>query len=175
MDAGWQGILDPGETVIWQDQPDPRPDMRDFEPKKAVFGLAVAAFAVFWTAMAFGAGGVMGLVLPLFGLPFIAIGLRRAGAGIFWDAYRRRRTWYTLTNQRAFIATDIFGHRRLDAYPINVTTPIVHESGRDIWFATDFIRTKSGSRRKRIGFTHLKDSSHVHDLMRRVQREATQE
>jgi hypothetical protein len=171
---GWKGILFPGERVIWQGQPDPRPDWSEVRLRDAIFGLAVAAFAVFWMTMAAGtADGLMSLVFPLFALPFLAIGLRKAGAMEFWQAWKRRRTWYTLTDRRAFIATDLFGRRGLDAYPIGPRTPLRHENDRDIFFATDFVKTRRGSRRRRIGFTHLPDSAHVHALMQQVQREAT--
>ena len=29
-DDGWDGILDTGETVLWQGQPDPAPDWSEF-------------------------------------------------------------------------------------------------------------------------------------------------
>lgn len=172
---GWDGILFPGEEVIWQGQPDPRPDWSDMKIKDAIFGLVFTGFALFWMAMALGAAGgsFFGLLFPLLGLPFLAVGLKKAGLERLWDAFQRRRTWYTLTDRRAFIATELFGRRTLDPYPIGPKTPLTHENDRDIYFATDFVKTKSGSRRNRIGFTHLPDSRHVYDLMRQVQREAT--
>jgi len=169
----WKGILFPGERVIWQGQPDPRPDWSDVPLPEAAMGLLVAGFAAFWMAMAAEGGGIAGLVLPLLGLPFLVIGLRKAGGEELWRAYKRRRTWYTLTDRRAFIATDILGRRALEPYPIGPRTPLRHENDRDIFFATDFVKTRRGGRRRRIGFTHLPDSAHVYELMRQVQREAT--
>ncbi len=172
---GWEGILFPGERVIWQGQPDPRPDFSGMRLAEAVFGVAAAGFAVFWMSAALGGGegGFMGLVFPLLGLPFLVIGLQKAGFERLWEAFVRTRTWYTLTDRRAFIATALFGRRRLDAYPIGPKTPLSHENGRDVFFATDFVTGKRGERRRKIGFTHLRDSAAVYDRMRRIKEDAT--
>lgn len=171
---GWEGILFPGERVIWQGQPDPRPDLSDIKLSEMLFGLLFAGFALFWMSAALGAAeGLAGLVMPLLALPFLVIGLQKAGVELLWDVYRRRRTWYTLTDRRAFIATAILGRRRLDPYPIGPKTPLALEQDRDIFFATDFVKTKRGSRRRRIGFTHLRDAGRIYEMMRRVQRAET--
>ena len=171
MADGWDGILYPGETVLWQGQPDPRPDWSRWRLHDTIFGLAFAGFALFWMATAAGATGgpFMGIAFPLLGLPFLVLGLYRAGGRYLWDAWRRRHTWYTLTDQRAFIATDLFGRRDLQAYPMTRTT-VLDRDGPHIWFATDFVRTGRGSRRRKIGFSHLLDADRVFSLMAQVQR-----
>lgn len=173
---GWEGILEPGERVIWQGQPDPTPEFDRLRPGRVITGLAVTGFALFWTFLASGAvatEGLIGWIFPMFGLFFVVLGVRQAGADLLIDAWRRRRTWYSLTNRRAFIASDLFGKRRLDAYPITPATHFEHD-GDDpgsIWFATDFVRTKRGSRRRRVGFERVPESGKVLDMMVRVQRE----
>ena len=95
-----------------------------------IFGLAYAGFAVFWMTMSasmvwgspLGAGPFA--LFPLFGLPFFVIGLNVMGGKVFWDAYRRARTWYTLTDRRAFVATALFGIRRLRSVPVEAMTPV---------------------------------------------------
>jgi hypothetical protein len=170
----WDGILYPGETVLWQGQPDPRLDWSGWRPSEAIFGTLIAIFAGFWMALAAGAHGgpFMGIAFPLLALPFLGIGIYRAGGRVLWDAHVRRHTWYTLTNQRAFIATDLFRRRDLAAYPMTPKT-VLDREGSHIWFATDFHRTRNGSRRRRIGFTHLPEPDRVFALMARVQRAAT--
>lgn len=175
MADGWQGILNPGENVLWQGQPDTAPDWTGWKLSDGLFGGAFAAFAVFWMAMALGqlpGSSFFGLVFPLFGLPFLALGLQRAGGERLWHAYTRRCTWYTLTDERAFIATAILRKRTFDAYPITHQTRI-DQDGRNLWFATDIVKTPNGTAQRRVGFTHLTDPSHIYDLMRQVQREAT--
>ena len=168
---GWAGILNPGERVIWQGQPDPAPDFTGWRMSDGLFGGAFAGFALFWMVMALGqvpGGTFIGLVFPLFGLPFLVLGLQRAGGERLWQAYMRRRTWYTLTTERAFIATNVLGRRQLAAYPITPATKLDRD-GRDIWFATDIVRSRRGTDRRRVGFTHLSDPARVEGLMRQLQ------
>ena len=72
--------LQPGERVLWQGRPLPRVLLKGF----AVYLFAVpwTAFSLFWTVMATGGAlagwdtmGPLGLAMPLFGLPFLAIGV----------------------------------------------------------------------------------------------------
>lgn len=174
--GSWDEILEPGETLLWQGQPDPTPDPSGLRPGSMVMGVALTAFALFWTYLASGAiatDGLIGWVFPMFGLFFVILGVRQAGGQILIDAWRRRRTWYSLTNRRAFIATDVLRRRTLDAYPITGQTLFDHDgkSPGTIWFATDFVRTKRGSRKRRVGFERIADSGHVLDLMVKAQRE----
>lgn len=169
--SGWEGILEPGERVLWQGQPVPDLDWSEVDRRDIIFGLVFAGFAVFWMVVAaastWGEGAAM--VLPLFGLFFLAIGLKRAGGSVLLDARRRRGTWYTLTDRRAFVASDLGGRRTLEAYPIDATTRIDHDPTRGhIWFATDFVKKGRKSRKRRIGFTHLSETRTVHDLMQQV-------
>jgi len=171
---GWDGILDPGERVLWQGQPDPAPDFTGWRLSDGVFGGVFSAFAMYWMLMALsqGPGGsLLGMVFPLFGVPFLILGLKRAGGDRVIDAYRRRRTWYTLTTARAFIATDAFGRKTFAAHPITPHT-MLRRDGRNLWFATDPGAVQDGGTAPRIGFARLPDPSHVHDLMRQIQAEA---
>ena len=55
--AGWEGILDTGETILWQGRPDGKIVLRPANTATFVFGLAFAGFALFWMIMASTAGG----------------------------------------------------------------------------------------------------------------------
>lgn len=174
--AGWEGILDPGERILWRGRPDGAIAWATFDVKRAAFGCAIMAFAAIWTSGALSAApaGLPGLILPLAGLFFFGLGLRQAGGHLIWDAYLRRSSWYTLTDRRAIIATDLLGRKRLKSYPIASDAPLtlVGTDPGDILFATAYRRTKHGSRPQRIGFERLHDARAVYDLMRRVQRGA---
>ncbi|WP_298191699.1 hypothetical protein [Novosphingobium sp.] len=105
--------LMPGERLLWSGRPDP---LR----LRAIFGIwffAVpwTAFALFWEAMALlpwmasshtplGIQWSFGIVFPLFGLPFIGIGL-----GMLWLPFKVRRkaaeTIYGLTDRRMLRVT----------------------------------------------------------------------
>lgn len=95
--------LESGETVLWKETP----IQRYFTPKATgafLFAIPWTAFAVFWV---FGAAGFKlpdfdkGFdFFPLFGIPFILIGLGMFSAPIW--AYRKAgKSLYVITNQRA--------------------------------------------------------------------------
>ncbi|WP_116132482.1 aspartate carbamoyltransferase catalytic subunit [Tropicimonas sp. IMCC34043] len=172
---GWQDILEPGETVLWQGRPDGRIAWSRFEPRRVLFGTLFTGFAIFWvtTAAMAGAGdGAMAVILPLFGLPFVVIGFRLAGGDELWRAVLRRHSWYTLTDRRAFIATKMFGRRGLQSWPVTPATILDLEDGprATIWFAERRPRPGHGKGDRRVGFVGIEDGAAVLHLMRQVQR-----
>jgi hypothetical protein len=121
--TGWEGLLQDGETILWQGQPDPAIDWRGVLSPLSLFGLFFALFALGWmafTATLLGGTGtpMLGLVFALFGLPFLGIGLYLMAGRLWVDGHRRRRTWYTLTTHQAFVAEDLLGRKGLKTYPI---------------------------------------------------------
>ncbi|MCV6595539.1 MAG: aspartate carbamoyltransferase catalytic subunit, partial [Mangrovicoccus sp.] len=153
--TGWEGILQPGEKLLWQGQPDRRIAWEEFNLKRAAFGAVIIGFSLFWTAGAMQAAppGLPGLILPLAGLFFLFQGLRVAGGYLWLDAYRRRHSWYSLSTQRAFIATDMLGRRKLRDFPITPETPLSYEQGDpgSIWFSKEYRSTKNGSQKHFVG------------------------
>ncbi|MBI5844289.1 MAG: hypothetical protein HZB23_06440 [Deltaproteobacteria bacterium] len=101
--------LEPGEKIEWYEQPVPR----YFSPGtlgKFLFAIPWTAFTFFWTAGAAGfkmpdfSQGIPSL-FPLFGLPFILIGLGMLSAPL--RSHRRAfKTIYAITDKRAMIITD---------------------------------------------------------------------
>lgn len=170
---GWEGILAADEQIVWQGQPDPRLELEALKASQVIFGLATGGFAVFWSVMAAQSsdGGLTGILLPLFGLFFVVVSFKRAGGHIFWDSYRRKRTWYTLTDRRAFVATQMLGRKNLAFYPIDRET-VIDFNGKDpgtIWFAYEYQRNKQGSSRKKVGFEQIPDALRVHNKVVAVQ------
>lgn len=103
----------PDESLIWQARPDPRRIHTPF--LLWLFAVPWTAFALFWEAMAlmplFGGGHTPGIVrytfgiaFPLFGLPFIAIGLVMMSAP-FWAKHAAARSIYGLTDRRVLRVT----------------------------------------------------------------------
>jgi len=166
---GWENILDADETVLWQGRPDRKIVWKIGHAFTFLFGLAFAAFALFWMVMASSAGGGFWM----FGLIHFSVGIGMAFLPPFWGAWRRRHTWYTLTDRRAFIATDTpFIGRRLKSYPIESDTSIDFAPGdpATIHFAHETRRTKNGSRRVDIGFERIEDGEAVYRMIRDIQR-----
>src|SRR5262245_60481290 len=96
--------LDAGEQIQWLQMPVPR----YFTPGATagfLFGIPWTAFAIFWTAGASwgtSRAGDAGFfrVFPLFGVPFILIGLGML-SGPFWAHRKALKTVYVITNRRA--------------------------------------------------------------------------
>jgi hypothetical protein len=171
--AGWEGILDPGERILWQGRPDGRIVIRGVEWILVAFGAVFAGIALAYMIGMAEAGGPW----P-FGLIHFAAGVAVAAGPPLWSAYRRRRTWYTLTDRRAFIATDTrFTGRTLRSWPIRPDTPLMLEDGNppSLWFGSEPIRTKRGMSRAPIGFERIADAPAVMALMRGIQRQAATE
>lgn len=186
--SGWDGILDDGEEIIWQGRPDSLVVWRDLLSFQSFFGLFFTGFSVFWMAMAAamtsgrsGPDGIMSF-FPLFGLPFFLVGSYLVVGRLFWDAYARGRTWYTLTNKRAFIAREIFGNRSLKDYSFADMTmlDLQDDTPGSIIFAEDvhtrhkrrrrsngtYVRSGTSTQRIPIGFRRIEDARSVYRLIR---------
>lgn len=169
--SGWEGILDDDEVIRWQGRPDGALVWKISYFVSGLFGLAFSGFALFWMIMAAQAGGGFWM----FGLIHFSVGI---GVGIgppFWSAHKRRNSWYTLTDKRALIATNLpLRGRKLKSYPITKDTMIEFGDGSpaSVYFATYQRRTKNGSTTVKIGFERIEGAKQVYALMRGIQKEA---
>ncbi len=170
----WAGLLEPGERILWQGAPEARVRWEDIEPRRALFGLGITAFALVWMVGAFAAvrsEGPVALALPAVALVFVYQGLKRAGGYLLWDAYERSKTWYTLTDRRAIVAGDALRRRSLRSWPIERDTVLELRDGRDgrpgsVLFARTFGRGKS----RQLGFVGIAEAREVYRLMLEAQR-----
>jgi hypothetical protein len=97
------------EKLLWCAQPTSQRYFRKGLPF-FFFGIFFAGFAIFWTAMAAGITGassgetnIIGYIFPLFGIPFIVVGLGMLTAPL-WMAYKvAKETAYIITDQRAIL------------------------------------------------------------------------
>jgi hypothetical protein len=115
VNARVQSELQPGERLVWAAQPNPRAYARG-SWAISIFGVVFTAFAAFWILMAGGfawfAGGVIsnhasgpGAVFacfPLFGVPFLLIGVAMLLAPV-WMRRAARRAAYAITDRRALV------------------------------------------------------------------------
>jgi hypothetical protein len=167
---GWAPYLDPGERILWQGRPDAGMHIRPRNIVMAVFGTFFAGFALFWMAMAAQAGGGFWL----FGILHFAVGAGIVAGAFLWGPWLRRHSVYSLSDRRAFIATDmpVLG-RRLKSWPIGPGSPIEFEDGAlsTIWFASETRRrSKGGTYQVKIGFERIPDGRAVFGLIRQIQR-----
>lgn len=167
-----------GERVVWLDQPIAGRMARTGIPA-VIFGIPWTAFAIFWTgAAAWGvsqAGEDPGWfrLFPLWGIPFILIGLAMLSSP-FWLYRSAKRSVYVLTDRRAIVFTA--GHR--GSHSIRSLFPASlqsierkqHADGSgDLVLVRDVSRDNDGDRvSKPIGFLAVRDVRTVEELMRKT-------
>lgn len=146
--TGWAEFLADGETLLWQGRPDSRIEWSSLLSVESAFGLFFTGFSVFWivgarmiTAMIGQSGGmeVVFALFPLFGIPFLLVGLYMVAGRLFWDAYLRARTWYALSDRAAYIARETRGKRSLKRYPIDTmqAPELIDGSAGSVFFAEE--------------------------------------
>lgn len=159
--AGWDDILEPGETVVWSGAPAPAGPGGKFLSNV----LAPAFFVAIGLAVA-NSGGSAALI----GVGFAALAL--------WLTVLRKRgrtranatTRYLLTDRRAVIATPTAGAPRIESFPITAQTRL-RLAGNGVFFGERRITDRDrGVKVMPAGFTGLADAGAVHDLFLQIQR-----
>lgn len=171
MSDPWAGILDEGERILWQGRPDTGLTLGPHNILTALFGLFFAGFALVWMVMAMRAGDGFWM----FGLLHFSVGAALVFGALFWGPFRRRRSWYTLTDHRAFIATDLpLQGKSLRSWAIGPDTVLELVDGplQTVNFATEIRRSGSGTRRKTHGFERITEGREVYRLMLDIQTRA---
>ena len=107
--------LDPEEHLLWSGQPRTGVHLRAQDAFLIPFSLLWCGFAVFWEFTAWTATsrapGPIGFIFPLFGLPFVVIGLFFVFGRFFVDAFARARTFYGVTNERILIISGLLSRQ----------------------------------------------------------------
>jgi len=176
-----------GEKLVWSGQPIPGRFMRAAIPMM-LFGIPFTGFALFWIAAALGklSGGLnqghgdglrFASFVPLFGIPFLVVGLGLLTSPI-WMRRRARRTCYALTDQRTIVWTPgLFGRMEVRSYQ----APELNRMSRrdngddsgDLIFEEFITTTRDSdglarSQRNERGFMGIMDVRQVEDLIRRT-------
>jgi hypothetical protein len=97
------GVLRPGERLLWAGQPDPSVRFTKADGFLVPFSILWGGFAVFWEVGVVASGGPP--FFALWGIPFVAMGFYFTVGRFIWKARRKRRTIYLLTDQRAVTMT----------------------------------------------------------------------
>lgn len=171
---GWTGILEDGEAILWQGRTQGHARLSLLSLKGAGAGMLIALFSLAWIGASMTELGLF----CLFGLPFLAIGLWPLARPVLLPAISARNSHYTLTNRRAFIATEmpLIG-RNLNAWRIAAPTRAdligIDDAGAgsvlfaDGHFSGHSIPGPNGI--ERIGFIDIDDARKVWRLLREIQ------
>ncbi len=170
VDNSWDGVLQDGEVLLWQDQPALSLVLEDIRWLEAGMGVFFMGFSIVWMGMTAQAGGIFWM----FGLIFFFIGMRNSLGQFLIDPWLRRQTYFTLTNQRAFVASrKLMGGKVLKSYVIDKNSPLELEQGQthSIYFATEERRRNKGGRyTAKIGFEHMSESAEPFQLLEKIRR-----
>lgn len=162
------GELNPDEKLLWCGTPNPTRRAVSSLPI-VLFGIPWTLFALFWMFMAgamtwFGAatsrhnpaGGVF-LLFPLFGLPFVLVGLGMLTSP-FWAARKAKSTIYGVTNRRAFaIEPSGWNGQTVTSWTKRDIKQLERREGSDGSGDLVFARKKTGKTTNEIGFFAVAD------------------
>jgi hypothetical protein len=110
-------FLQSGERIVWTGRPSQGLRFSARDVLLVPFSLLWGGSAIFWetTALAInariGAGGSEAAIFPLFGIPFVLVGLYMIVGRFLLDAWVRSRMTYALTDRRALILRRLLGER----------------------------------------------------------------
>lgn len=109
--------LDAGERVLWSGRPQQGLKLHPSDAVLIPFSLLWGGFAFFWEYQVVSHDAP--LFFALWGIPFVVIGVYLIAGRFFWDAKRRSRALYGVTDKRVIL---ISGVRRRQVRSINLRT-----------------------------------------------------
>jgi len=163
--------IDPGERLLWSGSPAAGAAALRALPA-GLFGIPFAIFALFWiwsswsiTSHGSSPAGPWSF-FPLFGLPFVLIGLGIMATPL-WAYLGAGRTVYALTEKRALIivgqSVQFFAPEEMGALS-RLERP---DGSGSVYFATrEFTTSRGALRHSRIGFEGIPEVRHVEQLLR---------
>lgn len=162
---GWEGIMVPGERILWQGRPVRRIKWLRVLPLTG-FGLLFAGFAVVWMQAAWQAPGMVWM----FGLLHVAAGLGLAGAAVLNERMRLSHTVFTLSDRTAYIARrHWWTGRSLQSIPISADMPLGLRGGDKVGDVVFGSRSGGWVRRRRpqeIGFFDIPGAPEVFAILK---------
>jgi hypothetical protein len=117
----FQSDLLPGESLLWTGQPLRRVIFHPSDWFAIPFSLMWGGFALFWE---WGASGHWGnstngqgtTFFSLWGIPFVLIGQYLIWGRFFYTAWKKKRTFYAVTNKRVIVLSMANSRKVIDAF-----------------------------------------------------------
>ena len=107
-----QNELDSDEKLLWAGMPKQGILFRRSDIFMIPFSLFWGGFAIFWEIMVLDMqgdkSGATNIIFPLFGIPFVIIGLYIIFGRFIYDSKKRAKTFYGLTDKRVIIISGLF-------------------------------------------------------------------
>lgn len=177
-----QNELGKNEKLLWSGRPRSRRALWATLPI-VLFGIPWTLFSLFWVGMAIGmpmmapAGHgppvAVRIIFPLFGLPFVLVGLGMLSTP-YWLGRRMKKTTYAVTTERVLILEPSWFGRALNVTSLgpeqlDALTKTVHPDGSgDLQLTGPFIGpyTNRGSYRAARAFYGIPDVNEVERIIR---------
>ncbi|MDG1069167.1 MAG: hypothetical protein P8P40_12450 [Sulfitobacter sp.] len=168
MNDPWDGILEKGETILWQGRPDPVFAMNRDEGIMMLFGLAFSGFAVVWIAIVMASGAWFWLV----GLIHLSVGICLTLYAVFRDTVARRYSYYTLTTRRAIIGLSYpWTKPSLRKIRITPRTKLSTDHEHTVVFGLPGRSKRHPYPTRAPQFSRIDDAEKVYHLMLQIQKE----
>lgn len=168
MSDPWDGILEEGETILWQGQPDTFFAIGAADIVPLLFGLTFSAFALIWIAIVRYAAASFWV----FGLIHFASGIALTFYALGRDTVARRYSYYTLTTQRAIIGLSYpWARPRLRKIRLTKSTRIRTNHEHTVTFGYAGRSKRHPFPTRAPQFSRIDDAEKVFHLMRQIQKE----
>jgi hypothetical protein len=185
-------LLGPGEKLLWAGRPPQKLVMFNIGDLFLIpFFLVWTGFACFWELAAIGIflsdPASPAIIMPLFGLPFVAIGFFMLGGRFAGDVMVRRSTYYALTDRRVMIVTGRKG-QTVTSVPLEKIENIgmmIHRNGTGtlnftgvpgmamLGSATVYARSTGKGVNTPPLFDHIVEPKKVYDMVMKAQDDLT--
>jgi hypothetical protein len=137
IDADAARVIEPelsrDERILWAGKPDPAIHFHKDDIIGIPLGFFVAAFTVIWSGLVFGYLGKTDRPAPLgfwlFGIPVFFFGQYALWGRFVHAAWRKKRTFYAVTDRRVLVVRNGF-HRRVATAFLDTLPTVILEANR---------------------------------------------
>jgi len=123
-----QKHIDSGERVFWSGKPKQGLIFRGADIFIIPFSLFWCGFVFFWEYSVISHGAP--IFFPLFGIPFVAVGIYLIIGRFYVDAKKRENTFYAVTSERVMIISGVF-RQKLKSLALRTLSEVSVDESKD--------------------------------------------